>query len=164
MRKAGLISAFTRRFSREGSSNTSHVKVGQWDMIGPPNPVSNLRPVIFRIKPNESKVEEEFRLRRGEVQEWNERFWHGHNTSFFKEREAYIASHLPSDSPGKEKRTLSAKEMSVFYKQFLDKNWKVHLEYNIEWYRKNIGLVFLALKVKVHHWLHKVHSSTPRTR
>jgi len=39
--------------------------------------------------------------------------------------------------------------MSVFYKAFLDKNWEVHLRYNAEWYRKNIGLVIFALQVKL---------------
>jgi len=39
--------------------------------------------------------------------------------------------------------------MSVFYKTFLDKNWKVHIWYNAEWYRKNIGLVIFALQVKI---------------
>jgi len=39
--------------------------------------------------------------------------------------------------------------MSVFYKTFLDKNWKVHIRYNAEWYRKNIGLVIFALQVKI---------------
>jgi hypothetical protein len=44
---------------------------------------------------------------------------------------------------------LTADEMSVFYKTFLDKNWKVHVQYNAEWYRKNIALVILALRVKI---------------
>lgn len=39
--------------------------------------------------------------------------------------------------------------MSVFYKAFLDKNWKAHLTYNIEWYKKNVTLLGLAIQVKI---------------
>nr|CAD7425949.1 unnamed protein product [Timema monikensis] len=119
------------------------------DMIGPPNPVSNLRPMVLHVAPDESPLEKEYRLAREEAAKWNELFWSKHNTSFFKERKAFMETRLPADlSPG-ETTTVSADEMSVFYKAFLDKNWKIHLDYNIEWYRKNISLVFLALRVNM---------------
>nr|CAD7203285.1 unnamed protein product [Timema douglasi] len=54
------------------------------DMIGPPNPVSNLRPMILRVAPDESPLEKEYRLAREETAKWNEIFWSKHNTSFFK--------------------------------------------------------------------------------
>lgn len=40
--------------------------------------------------------------------------------------------------------------MSLFYKTFLDKNWKTHLNYNISWYKKNFELLILAFKVKMY--------------
>jgi hypothetical protein len=52
------------------------------DMIGPPDPVSNLRPIVFHVPRNEHAVEKEFRVRREEVQKWNEAFWTKHNQSF----------------------------------------------------------------------------------
>jgi hypothetical protein len=53
-------------------------------MIGPPDPVSNLRPVAYHIPRNEHKIEKEFRICREEVQKWNEAFWTKHNKSFIK--------------------------------------------------------------------------------
>lgn len=51
---------------------------------------------------------------------------------------------MPTD-----KQNLTADEMSVFYKAFLDKNWKLHLNYNVEWYKKNFALLSLAIRVKL---------------
>lgn len=54
------------------------------DMVGPPDPVSNLRKVIFRIPPNETELERKYRELRTEVQEWNQKFWEKHNSRFYQ--------------------------------------------------------------------------------
>lgn len=46
-------------------------------------------------------------------------------------------------------RALTADEMSEFYKRFLDDNWKIHVNYNFEWYKRNFELLFLALRVSL---------------
>ncbi|XP_022125251.2 COA8 family protein CG14806, mitochondrial [Pieris rapae] len=114
------------------------------DMVGPPDPVSNLRRIIFKQPANESELETKYRKLRTEIQEWNQNFWTQHNSRFFKERENYLKNNLPEG-----KSNLTADEMSVFYKAFLDKNWKGHINYNIEWYKKNLTLLGLAIRVKL---------------
>ncbi|KAJ0180256.1 hypothetical protein K1T71_003660 [Dendrolimus kikuchii] len=114
------------------------------DMVGPPDPVSNLRRIVFREPSNETELEKKYRELRLEVQEWNQNFWTQHNLRFFNEREEYLKKHLPEG-----KQNLTADEMSVFYKRFLDKNWKTHIQYNIDWYKKNITLLGLAMQVKI---------------
>ncbi|CAG5011365.1 unnamed protein product [Parnassius apollo] len=113
-------------------------------MVGPPDPVSNLRRIIFKQSANETKLEKRYRELRMEVQEWNQKFWTQHNSRFFQEREEYLKKNLPEG-----KQNLTADEMSVFYKSFLDKNWKVHITYNLEWYKKNVALLILAIQVKL---------------
>lgn len=44
-------------------------------------------------------------------------------------------------------------EISVFYKDFLDRNWKTHYKYNLEWYKNNIYLSSLALRVNFSRFL-----------
>lgn len=69
------------------------------------------------------------------------------NCSFynnFQEREEYLKQNLPEG-----KQTLTADEMSVFYKSFLDKNWKAHITYNLQWYKKNVILLKLAFQVRL---------------
>uniref|UniRef100_A0A1B6JBG9 Apoptogenic protein 1, mitochondrial n=1 Tax=Homalodisca liturata TaxID=320908 RepID=A0A1B6JBG9_9HEMI len=126
------------------SSPPSSARDHHCDLIGPPHPVSNLRPFHFYIPDNESPIETQFRLKRQEVQQWNQEFWTEQNIKFVNERKEFMATHQKDgDSP------LSADEMSVFYKAFLDKNWKTHLEYNLDWYRRNAQLILLHLRVKV---------------
>ncbi|XP_054288714.1 COA8 family protein CG14806, mitochondrial-like [Macrosteles quadrilineatus] len=114
------------------------------DMIGPPDPVSNLRPIKFHIPANETSIEKRLRLKRQEVQQWNQDFWASHNSKFVKERKEFMATNQSESS-----EQMSADEMSVFYKAFLDKNWRTHLDYNVEWYKKNAFLVLLHIQVKL---------------
>lgn len=55
-----------------------------FDLIGKPDPVSNLRPIIFKKSHNESKLEKKYREAREEVQLWNHTFWTKHNKSFIQ--------------------------------------------------------------------------------
>lgn len=54
------------------------------DLIGPPDPISNLRPIRFFEPINEDPIEKKFRLKRQEVQKWNQDFWTSHNEKFIK--------------------------------------------------------------------------------
>lgn len=54
------------------------------DMIGPVDPVSNLRKIIFKQPPNETELEKLYRDKRTETQEWNQVFWTQHNSRFFQ--------------------------------------------------------------------------------
>lgn len=54
------------------------------DMIGPPDPVSNLRQIVFKQPVNETGLEKRYRKLRMEVQEWNQKFWTQHNSTFFR--------------------------------------------------------------------------------
>lgn len=66
----------------------------------------------------------------------------------FQESAEFRTKKLES-SGDSEKKSLSAEEMSEFYKAFLDKNWKAHVSYNFEWYRKNFNLIYLAFRVQL---------------
>ncbi|XP_014242021.1 apoptogenic protein 1, mitochondrial [Cimex lectularius] len=120
------------------------------DLVGPPNPISNIRPITFHVPKNETTVEKELRLRRQKVQAWHEDFWTKHNTAFIKERKAFEESHSLKGA------SLGADEMSIFYKQFLDKYWHKHLAYNYEWYKHNFALLRLSFKVEVERFVSKL--------
>ncbi|CAH0556022.1 unnamed protein product [Brassicogethes aeneus] len=116
------------------------------DLIGPPDAVSNLRPIIRKRLLNETPLQVKLRELQDSTHAWNNEFWAKHNTRFVSERLAYIESHQVK---GEEQKQLTADEMSEFYKSFLDKNWRNHVNYNVEWYRKNFTLLFLALRVSI---------------
>ncbi|XP_014274581.1 COA8 family protein Y39B6A.34, mitochondrial [Halyomorpha halys] len=125
------------------------------DIVGQPDPISNLRPITFHIPLDETYIERKFRLKREHVHNWNEEFWKHHNMRFTLERKEYVEAM-------KEKKAdygpLTPEEISVFYKAFLDKYWMTHMWYNIEWYKQNLNLLALALKVELDRFRRKLFS------
>ncbi|XP_025935228.1 apoptogenic protein 1, mitochondrial [Apteryx rowi] len=122
------------------------------DWIGPPDKSSNLRPVVFYVPPNESLLERRLRELRQETQAWNQQFWARQNASFQQEKEEFIYSRLKAkglkmrDETG-QKATLNAEEMADFYKDFLSKNFRKHMHYNRDWYKRNFTITFLMGQV-----------------
>ncbi|KAF5304435.1 hypothetical protein FQR65_LT07965 [Abscondita terminalis] len=114
------------------------------DLIGPPNSKSNLRPIIRQKQLHESYLQKTLRQFQDETQDWNEKFWNHHNIKFVTERESYIKSQTNDD-----KKTLTSEEMSEFYKKFLDNNWKEHVTYNFEWYRRNFLILYYGIRVNL---------------
>ncbi|XP_011303338.1 apoptogenic protein 1, mitochondrial [Fopius arisanus] len=114
------------------------------DMIGPPDPVSNLRPIAFAESRNETKIEKQYREARESTHEWNHKFWSEHNARFISERKEF-QNKLKAEG----KESVTADEMSVFYKQFLDNNWKNHVNYNYSWYKRNVKILFLEIRVRL---------------
>ncbi|XP_074005428.1 cytochrome c oxidase assembly factor 8 isoform X1 [Numenius arquata] len=105
------------------------------DWIGPPDKHSNLRPVIFYVPPEESPLERRLREARQEAQACDQRFWARHNRAFCQEKEEFIYSRLKAKglemgAETGQKTTLNAEEMADFYKDFLSKNFRKHMQYN----------------------------------
>ncbi|XP_036139263.1 cytochrome c oxidase assembly factor 8 isoform X2 [Monomorium pharaonis] len=113
------------------------------DVIGPPDPVSNLRPIVFASSTKETYLEKMHRDLRKETQQWNQIFWSKHNISFIEERKQFQQM---LKAQGK---TLTADDMSIFYKQFLDKNWESHFNYNIAWYKRNLKILLFGIAAKI---------------
>lgn len=122
------------------------------DWIGPPNPLSNLRPIVYHVPENESELEKRLRHLRQETEDWNHEFWADQNVTFTKDKEAFIISQLKAkgltlrDEDGR-RRALTSEEMAVFYKSFLDTNRRRHADYNREWYRRNFTITLLMARV-----------------
>ncbi|KAK5857819.1 hypothetical protein PBY51_011038 [Eleginops maclovinus] len=122
------------------------------DWIGPPNPLSNLRPIVYHIPEKESELQKRLRHLRQETEDWNHEFWTKQNFCFTKEKEQFIISQLKAkgltlrDETGR-RRSLDSEEMAVFYKGFLDTNRIRHANYNNEWYRRNFTITMLMARV-----------------
>lgn len=157
-----------KRSAIRPAASTTH------DWIGPPNPLSNLRPIVYRVPEDESELERRLRHLRQETEDWNHEFWTKQNISFTKKKEAFIISQLKSkgltlhDDNGR-RRHLNSEEMAVFYKSFLDQNRTRHATYNKEWYRRNFSITLLMARVALNNMWKSVsdrHSSrksnTPR--
>ena len=117
----------------------------KYDLIGPPDTASNLRPIQFKVSENETELQTRLRLLRQETQEFNQTFWVQHNAEFTSGREEHIAQVLKEKYENDvAKTTISAEEMSVYYKKFLDSKWRSHIDYNLEWQKRNFSILFLG--------------------
>nr|CAH7752228.1 unnamed protein product [Callosobruchus chinensis] len=72
------------------------------DLIGPPDPISNLRPIIRNRHLHETPLQQKLREMQDETQSWNQHFWAKHNTRFMKEKLEFINSY---QTPGGEKNS-----------------------------------------------------------
>ncbi|KAB7498541.1 Apoptogenic protein 1, mitochondrial [Armadillidium nasatum] len=122
------------------------VKLGKYDYVGPPHEKANIRPLIFYCHDRETRLETLYRQNREETQDWNITFWSHHNekASFVKKKlQEKYANNYSSSEP----KSLTAEEMSVFYKSFLDENLRTHSQYNKEWYKRNFKNLYLAFLI-----------------
>uniref|UniRef100_A0A7E4VRD6 Apoptogenic protein 1, mitochondrial n=1 Tax=Panagrellus redivivus TaxID=6233 RepID=A0A7E4VRD6_PANRE len=116
----------------------------RYDWVGPPDKVSKIRPIRLRRVDNETETEQNYRTTREQLNEWNSAFWTIHNQLFEQKRAEFVA---------KKKQELgrlgqvSAADMSVFYKQFLNERASSLRGYNNEWYRRNFALIWPAVRV-----------------
>lgn len=152
------FSLLTVRSMKMPSNAPSSVK---GDTVGPPDKVSNIRPYKFHQPQDETETERKYREQRTEALEFNHDFWYKHNKSFFTQKEEFVKARLAAKrvmAGGGEdhqvtQESLTPEEMSEFYKKFLDENYKQHLQYNKDWYRKNVSLLWPAAKVAVARFL-----------
>ncbi|XP_027272549.1 cytochrome c oxidase assembly factor 8 isoform X3 [Cricetulus griseus] len=138
------------------------------DWIGPPDKYSNLRPVLFHVPENESPLEQRLRELRQETQEWNQQFWANQNLTFNKEKEEFIYSRLQAKGLGLrtesgQRATLDAEEMADFYKEFLSKNFRKHMSYNRDWYKRNFAITFFMGKVALERMWNKLRQKQKKT-
>ncbi|KAG7277734.1 hypothetical protein CRUP_023022 [Coryphaenoides rupestris] len=64
------------------------------DWIGPPNRLSNIRPITYHVPAEETALEERLRRLRQQTEIWNHEFWAQQNITFSKEKDEYISSQL----------------------------------------------------------------------
>lgn len=65
-----------------GFKNKPDVSMIDRDYIGPPDKLSNLRPIVRHEPENETALQKKLRLARIEAEEWNQLFWAKHNQRF----------------------------------------------------------------------------------
>ncbi|XP_002730791.1 COA8 family protein Y39B6A.34, mitochondrial-like [Saccoglossus kowalevskii] len=150
---------------RDGTTSKCHFHRSapsqvQNNWIGPPDKLSNIRTVKYGIPENESKVKKEYRLMREETDKFNHLFWTEHNAAFIKAKEIFIESKLDGsgdklvDEDGT-KHVLTAEEMAEFYRDFLNCRHQELKDYNREWYKRNLQMLWPAIKANIHSWFAK---------
>ncbi|KAG0324227.1 hypothetical protein BGZ99_002059 [Dissophora globulifera] len=117
-------------------------------LTGNPHPISNLRPVLYPIPPNESPEDREFRERRERVDAFNQDFWVSNNNMFNKAKADYEEKIRAQNG----NQPVTTEELSVFYKDFLDRAYDRQMRYNRQWWVENVGMLLPAAKAAVRKW------------
>ncbi|OZJ04096.1 hypothetical protein BZG36_02852 [Bifiguratus adelaidae] len=113
------------------------------DLIGTPDPVSNLRPVKYYIDADESAEEKEWRLLQQSVDRFNQDFWAENNRLFQQ------AKHDYEDNLRAQGQAITPEALSIFYNDFLAKSRERHMQYNLEWMKLNFRMLYPGFKACV---------------
>lgn len=143
----------TKADNQGGQNEAGHVS-RRHDIYGPPHPISNIPHIQFAIADDETVKEKKFRKLKEDLASWQQQFWSNHNENFQQSKKVYLNKRENPNTRIDEKQ--HADELSIFYRDFLDKNWGSHLNYQREWYKKNFKVLWYGLQVEVERMLKKV--------
>jgi len=118
------------------------------DLVGPPNPISNLRCVTYHVLPNESSKDKEWRLHRERVDRFNRDFWSSNNELFLKAKQEF-----ENETKSRTDAKPTTEEYSAFYRRFLDEAYPRQMAYNRQWWIENVGMLWPALNASLRHWM-----------
>lgn len=120
------------------SAESSHNHI---DIVGPPDPVSNIRPL--RLKQPTSKAEKEVQKLKLQMWALKHEFWSQHNTQFKREKGDFANRVLQRKRVSGELKDsddvsqVTSEELSEFYKEFLDKNYEDQKRFTRNWIMLN---------------------------
>lgn len=77
--------------NKVGYEHKPNIKDINRDYIGPVDKISNLRPVLRHLPKDETPIERQLRLKKIEVDKWNQTFWTTHNQRFINVSAAIIS-------------------------------------------------------------------------
>lgn len=116
-------------------------------VVGKPQIMSRLRYVNIVKRSDETAEEKHYRHQYESLQDWNNRYWAENNQLFNREKEEYIKKTFGDEHSSEE--ALSHDQLASFYSDFLERNRKRHVEYNMIWYKNHIALLASSLNAKV---------------
>eukprot|EP00128_Syssomonas_multiformis_P011951 Colp12_sorted_trinity150504_noHs@21317 len=117
--------------------------------LSAPDPVSNIRHREYVLPENATPEELRFKKLQIEIQEFHHEFWTKNNTKFQQYKAKFIEEH-----GGKDKVT--AEQLSKFYKDYLEENRKIHMAYNLKWWKLNAGLLMPAFQANISRFVNRL--------
>ncbi|KAH9946080.1 uncharacterized protein BXZ73DRAFT_37743 [Epithele typhae] len=144
---------------RHASPRHLHASLARQHLVGPPDPVSHMRPVIYddAPPPPPSQVRHPYSLReftgdtreyqlkmqRQELDAFNESFWRESNTRFYAAKDAVLAA-FPEDTTAEEREVA----LSEFYSGWVAQENARLDAYGGSWRRRNWAAIALAARVR----------------
>ncbi|VDP89421.1 unnamed protein product [Echinostoma caproni] len=112
------------------SKNTIKRTASLLPRFGPMDPVSNIRPVHFDPRDDETALQRKYRLFYADTWKWLDRYWAAHNIKLMQAKREFLESenkrveHLSPDNK-------LQPDLSDFHARFLEENRKSQMKFNL---------------------------------
>ncbi|OSC99110.1 hypothetical protein PYCCODRAFT_1454052 [Trametes coccinea BRFM310] len=144
-----------------------HASLSRKHLVGPPDPISHLRPVIYDDAPpppapsvrhpyslrefTGDTREYQWKMQRQELDAFNHAFWLESNSRFYAAKEAVLES-LP-EGTGPEQREAA---LSAFYTRWVAQE-RMRLDaYDAEWRKRNWSTIILGARVRYQEFMSRI--------
>ncbi|TCD68904.1 hypothetical protein EIP91_009454 [Steccherinum ochraceum] len=168
-----VVQRVLRLSSRHIQPRLLHSTSVRHDLVGPPDPVSNLRPVVYDDAPPEIRSpndthpyslkefrgdarEYQWKMQRQQLDAYNLAYWTDSNTRFEGAKQAMLTS-LP-ESTTEEEREFA---LSEFYYRWLVQEEERSKLYNEQWNKQNWSTIWLGARVKFDMLWSRITGRTP---
>ncbi|KAI1795840.1 hypothetical protein LXA43DRAFT_989715 [Ganoderma leucocontextum] len=143
-----------------------HPSAARQHLVGPPDPVSHLRPVIYDDAPppppetrhpyslkefTGDTREYQWKMQRQELDAFNHQFWKESNTRFYGAKEAVLRS-LPEETTPEQREVA----LSEFYRRWVAQERKRLDEYGEEMRRRNWATIALGARVQYEKFVSRI--------
>ncbi|KAJ2555850.1 hypothetical protein EV175_002170 [Coemansia sp. RSA 1933] len=108
-------------------------------LVGPPHPISNIRPIAFYIPSDETAAEQKYRELREHAVARDHEFWLDNNTRF-EQGKADFERHTTET-----KGACTLDDLSEYFKQYQVDSFDRHLQYNRYVWKRNLAMVWPGL-------------------
>jgi len=133
------------------------------DYVAPPDPISNIRPILYddptpvtseplrhpyslnEFRDDSDTLEYQWKLQRQQLDAFNDNFWRDSNTRFEVAKNAAMSG-LPPGVTAQQREECLGK----FYRKWVLQEATRQLEYNAEWRRRGMEEIVLSLRVSYH--------------
>ncbi|KAH9952016.1 hypothetical protein B0H21DRAFT_715369 [Amylocystis lapponica] len=151
-----------------------HTSPARCHLVGPSDPVSNLRPIIYDDAPpvpaeldarhpysltefTGDTREYQWKMQRQELDAYNHAFWSDHNSRFEAAKSAVLES-LPQTASVEDREFA----LSHFYKSWVAQEQVHHREYGAQWRRRNWTSILLGARLHYEKFMSRIsHPFTP---
>ncbi|KAJ1895642.1 hypothetical protein LPJ81_004919, partial [Coemansia sp. IMI 209127] len=108
-------------------------------LVGPPHPISNIRPIRFYIPSDETLIERKYRELREHAVARDHEFWLDNNMRFEQGKTDFERHTVVT------KGACTLDDLSDYFKQYQVDSFDRHLEYNRYVWKRNLAMVWPGL-------------------
>ncbi|VDP77509.1 unnamed protein product [Schistosoma mattheei] len=118
---------------------------------------SNIHPLRFKSKPNETSLELKYKTVCQETWRWLNEYWSLYNLSYSKAKNAFLEKEKMKNLENNSTEH-KISDMGVFHREFLEANKKQRMDFNLKWYRSIVYIVYLSILVDLQQLYHRFYA------